>query len=129
MPLLRSRKRKSMVFLVTLFLSFVLLSVTRAITQINVRMTHMHSFDCNDYIFWINVVADTDTMLNLSNAAVDIDPYVCTQSKVHQEFLACVRQSVVLLQNKTVEKKSLMSLQNYLHIGLEEVCTGAFYRC
>ncbi|XP_023278568.1 probable G-protein coupled receptor 139 [Seriola lalandi dorsalis] len=92
MPLLRSRKRKSVVLLVTVSMSFMLLSVTRAITQIILRTTHMYTFDRNDYYHQINIAADTGTMLSLSNAAVNMYLYVCTQSKFRQEFLACVRQ-------------------------------------
>ncbi|XP_067382372.1 probable G-protein coupled receptor 139 [Channa argus] len=99
-PLLRSRRRKSMVLLVTVSMSFVLLSVTRAITQIILRMTQMHSFDRNDYSFQINIVADTGTMLSLSNAAVNMYLYVCTQSKFRQEFLAYVRQASVYCKTK-----------------------------
>ncbi|KAG7228209.1 hypothetical protein INR49_013372, partial [Caranx melampygus] len=91
-PLLRSRKRKSVVLLVTVSMTFLLLSVTRAITQIILRTTHMYSFDRDDYSLRINVAADTGTMLSLSNAAANMYLYVCTQSKFRQEFLACLRQ-------------------------------------
>lgn len=92
MPLLRSRKRKSVVLLVTVSMSFVLLSVTRAITQIILRTTHMYTLDRNDYNLKINIAADTGTMLSLSNAAANMYLYVCTQSKFRQEFSACARQ-------------------------------------
>ncbi|XP_018541433.1 probable G-protein coupled receptor 139 [Lates calcarifer] len=92
MPLLRSRKRKSVVLLVTVSMSFMLLSVTRAITQIILRTTPMYTCDRNDYNLQINIAADTGTMLSLSNAAANMYLYVCTQSKFRQEFLACVRQ-------------------------------------
>ncbi|XP_078144219.1 putative G-protein coupled receptor 139 [Centroberyx gerrardi] len=91
-PLLRSRKRKSVVLLVTVSMSFVLLSVTRAITQIVLRTTHLYGMDRNDYNLQINIAADTGTMLSLSNAAANMYLYVCTQSRFRQEFLACVRQ-------------------------------------
>ncbi|XP_073325801.1 probable G-protein coupled receptor 139 [Pagrus major] len=92
MPLLRSRKRKSVVLLVTVSMSFVLLSVTRAITQIILRTTHMYTLDRNDYNIKINIAADAGTMLSLSNAAANMYLYVCTQSKFRQEFSACARQ-------------------------------------
>uniref|UniRef100_A0A3Q3K854 G-protein coupled receptors family 1 profile domain-containing protein n=1 Tax=Monopterus albus TaxID=43700 RepID=A0A3Q3K854_MONAL len=92
MPLLRARKRKSMVLLVTVSMTFVLLSVTRAVTQIILRTTYMYTFDRNDYSYQINIAADTGTMLSLSNAAVNMYLYVCTQSKFRQELLTCVRQ-------------------------------------
>lgn len=92
MPLLRSRKRKSVVLLVTVSMSFVLLSVTRAITQIILRTTPMYTLDRNDYNLGINIAADTGTMLCLSSAAANMYLYVCTQSKFRQEFFACLRQ-------------------------------------
>eukprot|EP00064_Thunnus_orientalis_P001950 superscaffoldBa00000133_g1954 len=92
MPLLRSRRRKSVVLLVTVSMSFVLLSVTRVITQIILRTTHMYTLDRNDYSLLINIAADTGTMLSLTNAAANMYLYVCTQSKFRQEFLACIRQ-------------------------------------
>ncbi|XP_059188381.1 probable G-protein coupled receptor 139 [Centropristis striata] len=92
MPLLHSRKRKSVVLLVTVSMSFVLLSITRAITQIILRTTHMYSLDRNDYNHRINIAADTGTMLSLSNAAANMYLYACTQSKFRQEFFTCARQ-------------------------------------
>ncbi|XP_040908462.1 probable G-protein coupled receptor 139 [Toxotes jaculatrix] len=100
MPLLRSRKRKSVVLLVTVSMSFVLLSVTRAITQIILRTTHMYTFDRNDYNLPINIAADTGTMLSLSNAAANMYLYVCTQSKFRQEFLGCARQASFYCKTK-----------------------------
>ncbi len=92
MPLLRSRKRKSVVLLVTVSMSFVLLSITRAITQIILRTTYMYTLDRNDYNLQINIAADIGTMLSLSNAAANMYLYVCTQTKFRQEFFAFVRQ-------------------------------------
>ncbi|AWP09872.1 putative G-protein coupled receptor 139-like [Scophthalmus maximus] len=91
-PLLRSRRRKSVVLLVTVSTSFMLLSVTRAMTQTVLRTNHMYTFDRDDYNVGINISADTGTMLSLSNAAANMQLYVCTQSKFCQEFLAFVRQ-------------------------------------
>lgn len=90
-PLLRSRKRKSVVLLVTVSMSFVLLSVTRAITQIIIR-TFFYGQDRNDYNLQINVAADIGSMLSLSNAAINTYLYACTQAKFRQVFITCVRQ-------------------------------------
>ena len=73
-------------------MSFVLLSVTRAVTQIILRTTDMYTSDRNDYELRVNIAADAGTMLCLSNAAINMFLYVCTQAKFRQEFLACVRQ-------------------------------------
>lgn len=108
MPLLRSRKRKSVVLLVTVSMSFVLLSVTRAITQIILRTTYMYTLDRNDYNLRINIAADAGTMLSLSNAAANMYLYVCTQTKFRQEFFVCVRQ--VSFYCKTKLKKKILCL-------------------
>uniref|UniRef100_A0A3B4F5A6 G-protein coupled receptors family 1 profile domain-containing protein n=1 Tax=Pundamilia nyererei TaxID=303518 RepID=A0A3B4F5A6_9CICH len=92
-PLLRSRRRKSVVLLVTVSMSFVLLSVTRAITQIILRTTELYTLDRNDYNHQINIAADAGTMLCLSNAAANMYLYVCTQSRFRQEFSACIYQA------------------------------------
>lgn len=103
LPLLRSRKRKSVVLLVTVSMSFVMLSITRATTQIILRTTHMYAFDRNDYDHRINIAADIGSMLSLSNAAVNMYLYVCTQSKFRQELLTCVRQVSFKCKNKRVD--------------------------
>ncbi|XP_036435636.1 probable G-protein coupled receptor 139 [Colossoma macropomum] len=89
-PLLRSRKRKSAVLLVTVSMTFVLLSTTRSITQLILRTKGLH-VDRDDYSLDINVAADIGTMLSLSNAAVNMYLYACTQTKFRQEFIACVK--------------------------------------
>ncbi|KAM6977815.1 putative G-protein coupled receptor 139 [Aplochiton taeniatus] len=88
-PLMLSRKRKSVVLLVTVSMSFVLLSITRSITQIILRTTHIDGIDRNNYNLQINVAADIGTMLSLSNAAVNMYLYACTQAKFRQEFISC----------------------------------------
>ncbi|XP_066499222.1 probable G-protein coupled receptor 139 [Hoplias malabaricus] len=89
-PLLRSRMRKSVMLLVTVSMTFVLLSITRSITQFILRTTDMY-VDREDYRLVINVVADIGTMLSLTNAAVNMYLYACTQAKFRQEVIACVK--------------------------------------
>ncbi|XP_019907100.1 probable G-protein coupled receptor 139 [Esox lucius] len=91
MPLVRSRKRKSIVLLVTVSMSFVLLSATRAITQIILRIVYF-GLDRNDYSRQINVAADIGNMLRLTNASVNMYLYACTQARFRQEFMAFFRK-------------------------------------
>ena len=91
-PLLRSRKRRSVVLLMTVSMSFVLLSVTRSITQIILRTTHYYGQDRNNYTLQINIAADIGSMLSLSNAAVNMYLYACTQARFRQEYIAYVQQ-------------------------------------
>ncbi|XP_030641119.1 probable G-protein coupled receptor 139 [Chanos chanos] len=93
-PLLRSRKRKSVVLLVTVSMSFVLLSVMRSVTQIIVRTIHVP--DRDDYGLAINVAADLGTMLSLSNAAINMYLYACTQAKFRQEVIMSLKQACSL---------------------------------
>uniref|UniRef100_A0A3P9DCF0 G-protein coupled receptors family 1 profile domain-containing protein n=1 Tax=Maylandia zebra TaxID=106582 RepID=A0A3P9DCF0_9CICH len=104
-PLLRSRRRKSVVLLVTVSMSFVLLSVTRAITQIILRTTELYTLDRNDYNHQINIAADAGTMLCLSNAAANMYLYVCTQSRFRQEFSACIYQASFYCKTKLQKVK------------------------
>ncbi|KAI5622000.1 putative G-protein coupled receptor 142 [Silurus asotus] len=89
-PLLRSRKRKSVVLLVTVSMTFVLLTITRSITQIILR-TNGWTLDRDDYSLSINVAANLGTMISLSNAAINMYLYACTQSKFRQEVITCVK--------------------------------------
>ncbi|KAG9270342.1 putative G-protein coupled receptor 139 [Astyanax mexicanus] len=89
-PLLRSRKRKSVVLLVTVSMTFVLLSITRSITQLILRTQGLF-INRDDYSLDINVAADIGTMLSLTNAAVNMYLYACTQTKFRQEVIASVK--------------------------------------
>ncbi|MCI4381144.1 hypothetical protein PGIGA_G00248240 [Pangasianodon gigas] len=92
-PLLRSRKRKSVVLLVTVSMTFVLLTITRSITQIILR-TKGYALNRDDYSLSINVAADIGTMLSLSNAAINMYLYACTQTRFRQEVITCVKYSL-----------------------------------
>lgn len=89
-PLLRSRKRKSVVLLVTISMTFMLLGITRSITQLILR-TKGWELNRDDYSLSINVAADIGTMLSLSNAAINMYLYACTQTKFRQEVITCVK--------------------------------------
>lgn len=91
--LLRSRKRKSVMLLLTLSITFVLLNITRSITQI-IQCTKGWALNRDDYSLSINVAADIGTMFSLSNAAVNMYLYACTQTKFRQEVIKCVKYSL-----------------------------------
>lgn len=92
-PLLRSRKRKSVVLLVTISMTFVLLTISRSITQIILRTKDL-ALNRDDYRLSINVAADIGTMVSLSNAAINMYLYACTQTKFRQEVITCVKYSM-----------------------------------
>lgn len=75
--------------LVTVSISFVLLSITCTITQIILRTTDMYTSDRDDYV--LRMIAAVSG-INLSNAAIHMYLCVCTQIKFRQEFVACVKQ-------------------------------------
>uniref|UniRef100_A0A8C5H2K9 G-protein coupled receptors family 1 profile domain-containing protein n=1 Tax=Gouania willdenowi TaxID=441366 RepID=A0A8C5H2K9_GOUWI len=112
-PILRSRMRKSVVLLVTVSMTFVLLSIPRAVTQIILRTTDMYTLDRNDYSQRINIAADTGTMLSLSNSAANMYLYVCTQAKFRQEFIACIRH-VSLFTGPKSQKPGLSTCCGHL---------------
>lgn len=79
-----------MILLVTVSISFVLLSITCTITQIILRTTGMYTPDRDDYELRMNIAAVTG--INLSNTAIHMYLCVCTHNKFCQEFVACVKQ-------------------------------------
>lgn len=84
-PLLPSQKRKSVVLLVTISRTLVLLNITRSITPLGNR---------EDYSLSRNIAADIGTMLSLSNAAINVYLYACTQTKFRQEVITCLKYSL-----------------------------------
>ena len=97
-PILRSRRRKSVVLLVTVSMTFLMLSVVRAVTQIILR-TSSPELKRQDYGLPLNVAADLGTMLCLSNAAVNMYLYAATQTKFRQEVIACAKQGLAVTKS------------------------------
>lgn len=99
LPLLRSRRRKSVVLLVTVSMTFLLLSVVRAVTQFILRTTSSPEMERLDYGLTLNVAADLGTMLCLSNAAVNMYLYAATQTRFRQEVIACAKHGLSVMMS------------------------------
>lgn len=98
-PLLRSRRRKSVVLLVTVSMTFLLLSVVRAVTQFILRTTSSPELERQDYGLSLNVAADLGTMLCLTNAAVNMYLYAATQTRFRLEVIACAKHSLSVMKS------------------------------